>query len=387
MRGLQSFLESFYGSIFYRHFRRPTYFEKIKFRIQFNVETPKSLYLHVHRNSGNHPCLIHTYDHGSRGNLKRNGSEKMVFDRVFLDFDVSNPEVKKIKKNLTDLRSHGLKHEKSRQDELRDQLQDLIINEKIAEQAIDEAKYFAVKFKETFGKYPALFFSGCKGCHAYTFFKAAGFKNLNLTVSWFAENVKKSYNQETLDLSVAQDAQARLSRIPYSKHQLTDLAVVPFSIEDEYDEIVKNSLHPHVEEFNREEYQTNFNKHLQKIDLVETYNARVKHMNKFSNKVSLDGPKNFNGVYDHRVFFKSFLGDPVREYPDKEYVMYNCPFKDHDDKKPSFRVHKTGYYCYGCKRRGNYWQFYKDFYKWDDLLIRQHSKNLQKENTKNIIMK
>jgi len=377
MRGLQSFFESFYGPIFYRHFRRPTYFEKIKFRIQFNVETPKNLYIHVHRNSGNHPCLIHTYDHGSRGNLKRNNSEKMVFDRVFLDFDVSNHEVKKIKKDLTDLRSHGLKHEKSRQDELKDQLQDLIMNEKIAEQAIDEAKYFAVKFKETFGNYPALFFSGCKGCHAYTFFKATGFKNLNLAVSWFAENVKKSYNQHTLDLSVTQDAQARLSRIPYSKHQLTNLAVVPFSIEDEYDEIVKNSLHPHVEDFSREEYQTNFHKHLQKIDLVETYNAKVKSLNKAQNKVPSDGSKNFKGVHDHRVFFKSILGDPVREYPDKEYVMYNCPFKDHDDRKPSFRVHKKGYYCYGCQRRGNYWQFLGDFYDLDDMQIRKYLINLR----------
>ena len=71
----------------------------------------------------------------------------MVFDRVFLDFDVSNPEIKKLQKELIDLRSHGLKHEKSRQDELKDQLQDLIINDKIAKQAINEAKNFAVKFK------------------------------------------------------------------------------------------------------------------------------------------------------------------------------------------------------------------------------------------------
>lgn len=372
MRGLKSFYHSFYDPIFYRHFRRPTHFEKIKFRIQFTVENPKSLYLYVHRNSGNHPCLIHTYDHGSRGNLKRNKSKKMVFDRVFLDFDVSNPEVKKIKTELTNLRSHGLKHEKSRQNELKDQLQDLIINEKIAKDAIDEAKYFAIKFKETFGNYPALFFSGCKGCHAYTFFKATGFKNLNMAVSWFAKNVKKSYNQQTLDLSVAQDAQARLSRVPYSKHQSTDLTVVPFSIEDDYDEIIKKSLNPYVEDFKKGDYQTDFNKHLKKIDLVETYNARVRNMNKSTKEVNLSSSKNFKGIYDHRVFFKSILGDPVREYSDKEYVMYNCPFKDHDDKKPSFRVHKKGYYCYGCQKKGNYWQFFKDFNGWSDNKVRQY---------------
>jgi len=371
MRGLKSFYESFYGPLFYRHFRRPTYFEKIKFRIQFTVESPKTLYLYVHRNSGNHPCLIHTYDHGSRGNLKRNSSDKMVFDRVFIDFDVSNPEIKKIKHELTDLRNHGLKHERSRQDELKDQLQDLIINEKIAKQAIDEAKYFAIKFKETFGNYPALFFSGCKGCHAYTFFKATKYKNFNLAVSWFAENVKKSYNQHTLDLSVTHDAQARLSRIPYSKHQLTDLNVVPFSVADDYSEIINKSLHPYVEYFRKDDFQSNFHKHLQKIDLVESYNANVRSVNETKNMVRIDGSNNFKGFYDHRVFFKSILGDPEGEYPDKEYVMYNCPFKDHDDRRPSFRVHKKGYYCYGCQKKGNYWQFLKDYNGWDDDQVKK----------------
>lgn len=380
MRGLRSFFKSFYGHSFHRHFRRPTYFENTKFRIQFTVETPKHLYLHVHRNSGNHPCLVHTYDHGSRGNLKRNSSEKMVFDRVFLDFDVSNSEVKKIKHELTSLRSHGLKHERSRQDELKCQLQDLIMNEKIAKQAIEEAKYFAVKFKETFGNYPALFFSGCKGCHAYTFFKATGFKNLNLAVSWFAENVKKSYNQQTLDLSVTQDAQARLSRIPYSKHQLTGLTVVPFSIEDDYDEIMMKSLNPYVEDFDLVDYQTDFHRHLQKIDLVETYNSRVKSMSRATNKVRLGGSKNFKGVYDHRAFFKPILGEPVSEYPEKEYVMYNCPFSDHEDRKPSFRVHKKGYYCYGCQKRGNYWQFLKDYNDWDDKNVKQYLCNIRGNN-------
>jgi len=371
MMGLKSFYESFYGPVFYRHFRRPTYFENIKFRIQFTVESPKSLYLHVHRNSGNHPCLIHTYDHGSRGNLKRKSPDKMVFDRVFFDFDVSNPEVKKIKKELTDLRSHGLKHEKSRQDELKYQLQELITNKKIAKQAIDEAKHFATKFEETFGSYPALFFSGCKGCHAYTFFKATKYKNFNLAVSWFAKNVKTSYNQQTLDLSVTQDAQARLSRLPYSKHQLTDLTVVLFSIEDDYDEIIRKSLHPHVEDFIRVDYQTDFHKHLQKIDLVESYNANVRSVNETINMVRIDGSKNLKGFYDHRVFFKSILGDPEREYPDKEYVMYNCPFKGHDDRRPSFRVHKKGYYCYGCQKKGNYWQFLKDYNGWDDDQVKK----------------
>lgn len=60
------------------------------------------------------------------------------------------------------------------------------------------------------------------------------------------------------------------------------------------------------------------------------------------------------------------------EYPDKEYLMYSYPFQDHDARKPSFRVHKKGYYCYGCQKKGNYWQFYKDYYGWDDDNVRPH---------------
>ena len=266
MKGLQSFYKSFYGHLFYRHFRRPPDFNNSKFRIQFTVETPKNIYLHLHRNNGNHPCLIHTYDHGSRANLKQKKNNIMVFDRMFLDFDVDNEDANKIKKQLLKLRSHGLNYKKSKQKKLREKLQNLIIEEKISKPAIDDAKDFAIKFKETFGKLPVLFFSGCKGCHAYTFFKPTEFKNINNAVSWFAEYVKKSYNYKTLDLSVTHDAQARLSRIPYSQHQLTGLTVIPFTLHDNYEDIMDKTLNPTVESFEKEKYYTDFNKHLQKID-------------------------------------------------------------------------------------------------------------------------
>lgn len=369
MKGLQQFYRDFYDHTFYRHFRRPPDFNSGKFRIQFSVETPKNLYLHVHRNSGRHPCLIHTYDHGSRGNLKRKDSKKMVFDRGFFDFDVSNDEAKKLKEKLIELRCQGLDHKKIQQEKLQSQLQNLIMNEGIAKPAVEEAKNFAMKFKETFGKYPALFFSGCKGCHAYIFFRASSFKNLNLALTWFAGHVKKSFHYQTLDLSVARDASARLSRVPYSKHQITNLTVVPFSVEDRYEDIVEKSLNPLVETFNREDYSTDFDKHLKKIDLVESYNAkrrknRIKHA---PNSAPLLGKK-----IDHREFFKKILGEPVREYPEKEYVMYHCPFPDHDDRKPSFRVHRCGYYCYGCQRKGSCWQFLRGYYGLNNDGVRKY---------------
>jgi len=376
MKGLQSFYKSFYGPSFYRHFRRPPDFNLKKFRIQYTVENPKTLYLHVHRNSGHHPCLIHTYDYGSRGNLRERNKSKIVFDRAFFDFDVSNPEIKNIKNQLITLKSQGPNQQREKQEDLIKILQKLIIKKRLAKTAINEAKDFALKFKETFVNEPALFFSGCKGCHAYTFFKASSFKNINMALSWFAEHIKNVYNYETLDLSVNHDAMARLSRVPYTKHQITQLTVVPFTMNDSYLDIMRKSLNPYVEPFEIENYSTNFHKHLQKIDLVESFNTKVKGNTK-TKKVAFSG--NFNNqrnLSDHRIFFRAILGNPVREYPDKNYVMYQCPFPNHIDKKPSFMVHKYGYHCYSCQKKGNYWQFLKDYYNLNDIQVKKCLKQI-----------
>lgn len=379
MKGLQSFYRAFYGRFFYRHFRRPPDYSHEYFKIQFTVECSKNLYVHVHRNSGHHPCFTHIYDYGSRLNLKERKPDKVVFDRAFFDFDVHHGGAQKIKDKLLALRAQGPAHQKEEQQGLVEELREIIIDDQIAKPAIDESKDFAVKFKETFGRGPALFFSGCKGAHAYAFFQASPFENINRALSWFAENIKSNYNYQTMDLSVNRDAMARLSRVPYSKHQLTGLTVVPFSTKDSYRDIMEKSLNPLVEEFNREDYATGFHEHLQKIDLVESYNARVEEINQ-QREAALSGrPQQQGFVSDHREFFRNILGDPEREYPEKNYVMYNCPFPGHVDKKPSFMVHEKGYYCYGCQKKGNYWQFFKDFHGWSDDEVKKHLKDNLKE--------
>ncbi|MBU4535858.1 MAG: hypothetical protein KKF16_08600 [Euryarchaeota archaeon] len=360
MRGLNSFYRSFYGGSFYRHFRRPSEFNHKHFRIQYTLKSPKNIHFYVNVNNGYHPCFIHVYDHGALSNLRAKNPEKMVLDRAFFDFDVSHPEARKIKEKLGSLRSHGTKYQEELQQDLMEKLRFKIQVGKIAKPAIDEAKDFAVKFKETFGTYPALFFSGGKGCHAYTFFRASSFKNINLAISWFAEHIKDSYGYQNMDLSVNKDAMARLSRIPYSKHQLTGFNVVPFTINDSYEDIIHKSLDPRVEKFHREDHSSDFNKHLQKIDLVESHNSQVNNSNLNKRPVFTWKNKKSNQWIDHRAFFKSLLGRPEREYPDKKYVMYHCPFPGHDDKNPSFMVHEKGYYCYGCQKKGNYWNFLRD---------------------------
>ena len=188
MKGLPYFYQSFYGHKFFRYFRRPPDFKLPGFRIQVRVKTPKQLYQNIHRNSGYHPCYIQTYDRGSLNNLKRDELDSMVIDRVFFDFDVSHSEISRIKKRLISIRSNNLRNEVGKQEELLEHLRNLIIEEHVAEPAIGEAKDFAVRFKESFGNYPALFFSGCKGCHAYTFFDHINV-NINRALSLELDNM------------------------------------------------------------------------------------------------------------------------------------------------------------------------------------------------------
>lgn len=120
------------------------------------------------------------------------------------------------------------------------------------------------------------------------------------------------------------------------------------------------SLYPHVEDFKVDEYITNFSKHLKKIDVIEYYNTKIQ---KLTQKPKMALETNLKSDDDQRKLFRQILGTPARKYPEKEYVMYHCPFHDHDDKKPSFRVNRNGYYCYGCGRNGNYEKFIKNVYQ------------------------
>ncbi len=370
----QSFYSNFFGETFARHFRRIPDIDQPKIYKQFTIKNPKELYHHVHKNSGYHACFTSVYDNGTTEHLKSKNKEMILFDRLFFDFDTKDCDAERIKNNLLNLKKMGPHYEKDKQNDLKIQLQKLIKNEKIAKDAVDDAKKFSKIFKRDFGKEPALFFSGFKGCHAYVFFESFEPKEPNKTVFHFANQVRNIYALNSMDLSVNKDAVSRVARIPYSKHQLTDLTVIPFNTTDSYNEIISKSLEPVITPFNIENHSTQFNKHLQLIDQIIVDNQLTKskksklQIKKFS--------KNYTGNdIDHRSFFKKILGEPEKEYPEKEYVMYCCPFKDHTDNKPSFMVHSKGYKCYGCGKSGNYWQFLKDYKGWDDNQVEHYLKS------------
>jgi CHC2 zinc finger len=369
---LADFYNNFYGFEFYRHFRRIPDFDisHRKFRIEYPITSPKKLAYLVSRNSGFHACFASVNSYQTSEYMKNRNKKGIVYNRLFFDFDIKNNQFEQTKKALQNLRKRGLNYMKKEQEKLKYQLLHLIIENKVAEMAIEEAKRFAKFLKKDFDQYPVLFFSGGKGCHIYIFFNEIILSNPDHTISNLAEMIKRNYRLETMDSVVNKDASVRLSRIPYSQHQLTGLTVIPFSVHHSYEEIIQRSIDPKIEKFELNHYQIQFDKILLKLDRTNHFHRYDKSQPKIRNA-------DFRKL-DHIKFFQEILGEPKLDY--SNYVMYHCPFPDHPDNKPSFRVHLMGYACYGCQRRGNYWTFLKDINKWTDQQTKEY---LQKNNNTN----
>lgn len=354
----QSFYSHFYGEEFARYFRRIPYSQNTNIRKQFIIETPQKLWHRTYEVKGMYPAYTSIYNYGSIDALKHNNKKNIIFDRVFFDFDVSNENINNLKGQLSDLRSKGLKNNIQEQRNLVNQIRDQIIDEKVAKPAYDDCLQFYKLLENEIGT-PSLFFSGCKGCHAYVFFGPVKLIEPNKTITYFAETIKEKFNLNTMDLSVNKDATSRISRVPYSQHQLTGLTVVPFNASDSYNKMIKKAIDPYVEHFNLENHLTTLSSHLVKIDQIIVKNSKIEAINSRKNNIrkSNNYISNMNQE-DNRIPFKKFLGEPEHSY--EHYDMYNCPFPDHQDLKPSFQVSKIRYICRGCNRSGNYLQFIKE---------------------------
>lgn len=371
MVSLQNFYTNFYGARFYRNFRRiPDHNGRVY--INFYCTNPKGLVLHLQRNSGKHACFMNVYDYDSQDALKNNDKSGMLIDRLYFDFDITDSTFNEIKAELIALRSKGLHINQSEQLKLKNKINELLIDE-LAAPAIDEAMEFSRIIQDGLGSPPALFFSGAKGCHAYVFFKSIKLNSPDLAIHELARDIKDNYDFKTLDLSVNRDATSRVARIPYSKHQLTGLTVVPFDLSMDYETIIESSKNPKTTHFDKKNYFSNFDEFLVKYDDVISLN---KGLNEYSKPKHVSFKRRYINMEnsDQRSFFRDIIGAPQREYVN--YDMYHCPFPDHHDSNPSFLVHENGYKCYGCQRKGNYWQFLKDYNNWSDEEVKKYLKSL-----------
>ena len=267
-KAIQSFYRSFYGDSFHRFFRRIPEFVTPRIKKEFFASNPIQLWFYVGKHGLGYPCYISIYDYGNEDNLKNKNNGSIKIDRVFLDFDIDNSIAKQIKNELNYIRSQGPDSALTEQNLLIKKASDLVINENIAEPAINEAKIFAETFYDEFDVYPSLFFSGFKGCHAYCFFEPLKIEYSNETITYFASRFKNIIALDTMDLSVNRDATSRLSRVPYSKHHVTGLTVVPFNITDNYEKIIEKAINPIVEPFTLTNQYCALGKHLFEIGRV-----------------------------------------------------------------------------------------------------------------------
>lgn len=377
---IPSFYSSFYGHHFARLFVRvPPVGHNRRIQMQFKIMDPIQLYNKIKENSGYHKCFISIYSYGnSIESLNDNYKSHPLLDRVFFDFDLESKDIKNNLDELNKIRKNGLHYQPDRQEELLKDIYNRVVNKKASIEPINHAKKFAEFLNNEYGAYPALFFSGFKGCHVYAFFEQTNLNNTNNTIQHFAENMRERMKLDTMDLSVNKDPNVRKSRVPYSKNEMTGLTVVPFHIDDSYDEIIDKALNPTVEPFKISNYLTSLKKHLEELDKTIPLNQHKPHQRR--TQITRNNKKwiPVSSSIDNRMFFRDIIGPPEREYT--HYDVYHCPFPDHSDNKPSFIVYNSGYKCYGCNRRGNYWQYLKERRNMNDTEIRKYLKHKKFKN-------
>lgn len=376
---LPAFYSDFYGIKFARLFVRvPLTKCNPSTQLQYKILTPKQLQYQVNRNSGHFKCFISVYSYGSSiQDLNGNYKEHPSVDRVFFDFDLESAKIKNALDELKNLRKNGLNYNLSQQQELLDYIYNCIVNENASIDPINQAKRFAEYIYDEYGNYPVLVFSGFKGCHAYCFFEPVHLEHINGTIHSFADDIMETQNLGSMDLSVNKDPDNRKSRIPFSKHEITGLNVVPFHIDDSYEEIINKALNPTIQPFDLQDHLTTLNNHLEAIDKTITpFEPERRRRQMLRHKNQRNGSIMFNR--DNRTFFQEVLGPPEMEY--QNYDVYYCPFTDHTDTNPSFVVYSSGYKCFGCGRRGNYWKYLKERRGFSDKQIRKYLKLKQFKN-------
>lgn len=357
MDKLLSFYQQFYGKSFNRHYRPIN--DKFSVNIDCNGSEQLIQLMRKERIPTNH--YIETLN---RQDI--NVKQSAIMDRLFFDFDGYSKDAKLIKEELHDLRKENLNKESSLQAALMEEYQRLLLDEKIAKQPIKEAKHFAESLFNDFDVYPLMFFSGGKGAHLYVLFEPVELINPDKTIETLAEMIKENNKYENMDLAVNKDPTARISRIPYTIHPISGCSVIPFSIDDDYETIINNSINPDVSEINIQNYKMKFDDKLKSFDEAVTIEIerekkeieRARALKKQNLILKGRNMKLLKGGYDKdkidlRDIFRQEVSSDVKDYG--HYIACKCPF--HSDNKPSMLVGEKWFKCEACSTSGNYVDF------------------------------
>lgn len=342
MKNRVRFYKRFYPGEFQRDLRGiPLIQKKAKLRLSWTCKNPRHLSYLIDRLDTHRDIYIQIVD-------QKTGKP----DRLFLDFDVENKRIKDLwKEAIGHLNRGNMEGFKN----TREKIKKTIIKKKLAKEPLEDALALRDYFLEAYNVDSLIFFSGAKGFHLYTPMKPTRYHDYNRTISYFAKRLK-DHALPTLDLAVCKDALVRLGRAPYTMNMKTGLYTVLVDPEDDYNRIMEKALNPQPP---RVEIPNPG--HLQ--DRIREYDRKLKNLVEFKRERREQEtgkrirPWKGRKIGDLRPLFRKVLGDP--DYEGSDYIMYKCPFPDHDDSTPSFSVKRGVWRCFGCNRRGYSWYDFK----------------------------
>ena len=272
-------------------------------------------------------------------------------DRLFFDFDLEDKTYKELSSS--------------------ESAREMLFKSNILEKPFDEVSK-VYDFMVDNNMKPYILFSGSKGFHCLQFFNPIYLKNINTISMEYANTFANELNLKTIDFSVNKDAHKRKSRLPYSRHNFTDLFTIPIDINMDIEEILYESLNPTIQDFKIADYIINgFSDNLINIDseissLLEKQKQIREEKRKIKRKIRSQNP-HYSKIDFSEIDFRNMVLDIASDYFVKsmdKYDIYNCPF--HQDNHHSAGCYDKRFYCSSCGESWNYWTFIRDFYGFED---------------------
>lgn len=277
--------------------------------------------------------------------IKKDGIR--LSDRLFFDFDLDNKTYKELQ-TPSDAR-------------------DMLFNSNILETPFNEVA-MVYDYLSDNGFNPYVIFSASKGVHMYCFFEPCHIENIGIISMKYAETIQKGLNLKTIDFAVNKDAHKRKARMPYSRHNKTDLFATPYNINDDIKDILSDAVNPTIKDFHMADYiMKGFSESLMETDkevsnLLEKRQQRIEKEKEFKRQTNKD-------VIVHKkidlsaINMRELVKDVASGYFIKSmgnYDIYNCPF--HSDSHHSGGCYEKRFYCASCGKSWNYYDFISEFY-------------------------
>ena len=268
-------------------------------------------------------------------------------DRLFFDFDLDDKNYKEIESS--------------------DDAVTYLTNTDILESPFHDVSMAYDYLKEE-GFNPYVLFTSSKGFHLYCFFEPVLIENIGYISTKYAETLKSKLHLKTIDFAVNKDAHMRKARLPYSRHNKTDLFVTPCNVDDDISDILSDAVNPTIQDFHMSDYIAKgfsddliaTDEEISKLLELEQQNiAKERELKKQSQKDIICHKDVDLSAIDMRILVKDVISDNFVKSMDK-YDIYYCPF--HIDSHHSAGCYEKRFHCSSCGNSWNYYDFIAEYY-------------------------